>query len=163
MPAEKRTPESVYNAMIDALLNGQRRTVTHLETLATRVDELTGEMMKFSRNQIQLRSDVGDIRGEIGELRADMEARFVGLDRRFDAIDRRFEAIDRRFEAVLTRLDDLDAATDKNADDIRKMRIELVSQYNDILNALQSGHQAKLNIDEINARLDELERRAGLK
>ena len=44
-----------------------------------------------------------------------------------------------------------------------KMRIELVSQYNDILNALQSGHQAKLDIEEINARLDELERRAGLK
>jgi chromosome segregation ATPase len=149
MPAEKRTPEGAYNAMIDALLNGQRRTVMHLETLATRVDQLTGEMVKFSRNQIQLRSDVGDIRGEIGELRAD--------------VDRRFEAIDRRFDAILARLDESDAAADKNADDIRKMRIELTSQYNDILNALQSGHQAKLDIDEINARLDELERRAGLK
>ncbi|PSJ60132.1 hypothetical protein C7I84_12665 [Mesorhizobium ephedrae] len=135
--------------MIEALLNGQRRTVMHLETLATRVDQLTGEMVKFSRNQIQLRSDVGDIRGEIGELRAD--------------VDRRFEAIDRRFDAILARLDESDAAADKNADDIRKMRIELTSQYNDILNALQSGHQAKLDIDEINARLDELERRAGLK
>ncbi|WP_133170090.1 hypothetical protein [Kumtagia ephedrae] len=149
MPAEKRTPEGAYNAMIEALLNGQRRTVMHLETLATRVDQLTGEMVKFSRNQIQLRSDVGDIRGEIGELRAD--------------VDRRFEAIDRRFDAILARLDESDAAADKNADDIRKMRIELTSQYNDILNALQSGHQAKLDIDEINARLDELERRAGLK
>jgi chromosome segregation ATPase len=156
MPAEKRTPEGAYNAMIDALLNGQRRTVMHLETLATRVDQLTGEMVKFSRNQIQLRSDVGDIRGEIGELRAD-------FDRRFEMIDRRFEAIDRRFDAILARLDESDAAADKNADDIRKMRIELTSQYNDILNALQSGHQAKLDIDEINARLDELERRAGLK
>jgi type I site-specific restriction endonuclease len=149
MPAEKRTPESTYNAMVEALLNGQRRTVAHLETLATRVDELTGEMVKFSRNQIQLRSDVGEIRGEISELRAD--------------VNRRFEAIDRRFDAILVRLDELDATADKNADDIRKMRIELVSQYNDILNALQSGHQAKLDIDEINARLDELERRAGLR
>ncbi|MDQ6434517.1 hypothetical protein RB623_10695 [Mesorhizobium sp. LHD-90] len=142
MPAEKRTPEGMYNALVEALPNGQRRTVAHLETLATRVDELTREMVKFSRNQIQLRSDVA-------ELRAEVDVKLV--------------TIDRRFEAILARLDELDAVVDKNADDIRKMRIEIVGQYNDILNALQSGHQAKLDIDEINARLDELERRAGLR
>lgn len=153
MPAERR--DNAYNALVEALINGQRRTVAQIDRLATRVEELTGEMIKFSRNQIQMRSD-------IAELRADMDTRLSALDRRFEAIDRRFDAIDRRCDAILSRVEELDEAVDKNATDIHKIRIELVGQYNDILNALQSGHHAKLDIEEINARLDDLERRAGM-
>lgn len=127
MPAEKRTPESIFNTMIETLLNGQRRTVAHLDRLTTRVEELTAEMTKFSRNQIQMRSDMGD-------MRAEMNARLA-------KIDRRFEAIDRRFDAILARLEELDQAVDKHGREIHEMRIEVVGQYNDILNDLQSGHQ----------------------
>ncbi|WP_442578019.1 hypothetical protein ACSBOB_20985 [Mesorhizobium sp. ASY16-5R] len=170
MPAEKRTPEQSFGFMFEALISGQQRTVTHLGQMLTKISEVTTEMVKLNRNQIQLRSEMGDVRSGMAEIHADMaEVRAsiaqlrADMDRRFDAVDHRFDAVERRFEAILVRLEEIDNGVDQHSRELHEVRVEVVGQYNEILNALQAGNSARVDINEINARLDELERRAGLK
>lgn len=171
MPAERRTPEQTFVSMFDTLIDGQRKVMTLLGQLGTRVSENSAEMVKFSRNQIQMRSDIGELRADVAYLRSEMDRRFdavnESMNRRFDAagdsVDRRFVAMEVRLDALLARMQEIEQSLDSVSTEIRDLKIELITQYNKVLNAIQSGERSLLDIEEIHARLDELERRAGLK
>jgi len=171
MPAERRTPEQTFVSMFDTLIDGQRKVMTLLGQMATRVSENSAEMVKFSRNQIQMRSDIGELRADVTHLRSEMDRRFdamnESMNRRFEAAagsaDRRFAGLDVRLDALLARMQEIEQSLGSVVAEIRELKIELITQYNQVLNAIQSGERSLLDIEEIHARLDELERRAGLK
>ena len=85
---------------------------------------------------------------EMGQHFDTVDQRFKAVDERFDRIDERFEKIDRKFEAVVSSIDLMQQ-------DIKDIKITLGPLVR-IVAALDS------DVHKLNARVERLEKRAGL-
>lgn len=151
-------PSRQYDAfvMLDTMIELQKRVVGSMDRMSTRIQDMTGEMDRMSRVQVQIRSDVVS---HIATLRGDIEglqSRVNDLSARVDGL--RAEMLS-RFDAVGARFDDTDRHLERIERDLRETRIEVVAQNNDTLNAVQGSLHVRVRIDELADRLDAIERR----
>lgn len=99
------------------------------------------EFTKLSRQNNQLRTDILDIKSELGQFRTEAS---------------------QRLQALLHRMEEIENVVDGNSSNIRELRIEARSHYNDILTAIQDGLKNSISFRELSERVDELERRSAL-
>jgi predicted nucleic acid-binding Zn-ribbon protein len=111
---------------MDTLISGQKRTVDAIDRISTRIEYLTAEMEKFSRQQVTLKSELTTIKNELLAFRAEATS---------------------RADAIASRLDDIEQIADRISQDVHASRAEIVGQQNDILNAVQSGLAARLDLN----------------
>ncbi|MBB1248334.1 hypothetical protein [Rhizobium sp. G21] len=109
-----------------------------------------------------MRGDVLEMRSEHTLFRSDFAQFRTDVTHRLDALAHRLEALAQRLEALHHRMEDIENTLDANSEHIREMRIELRSQYNDILTALQGGLQNTTALSDLTERVEALERRAGM-
>jgi chromosome segregation ATPase len=111
------------------------------------------------------------------QLIAFLGERFETIDRRFDTIDRRFDAFDRRFEAFDRRIDELRGEILGHFDELYRRLERLEQEYQAIaqtlrrIEALMADERARreilerdlatlrANVDVLNARIEDIERR----
>jgi chromosome segregation ATPase len=111
------------------------------------------------------------------QLIAFLGERFETIDRRFDTIDRRFDAFDRRFEAFDRRIDELRGEILGHFDELYRRLERLEHEYQAIIQtlrrieALMADERAqreilerdlatlRANVDVLNARIEDIERR----
>jgi len=111
------------------------------------------------------------------QLIAFLGERFETIDRRFDTIDRRFDAFDRRFEAFDRRIDELRGEILGHFDELYRRLERLEHEYQAItqtlrrIEALMADERARreiferdlatlrANVDVLNARIEDIERR----
>jgi chromosome segregation ATPase len=111
------------------------------------------------------------------QLIAFLGERFETIDRRFDTIDRRFDAFDRRFEAFDRRIDELRGEILGHFDELYRRLERLEHEYQVItqtlrrIEALLADERARreilerdlatlrANVDVLNARIEDIERR----
>jgi hypothetical protein len=67
-----------------------------------------------------------------------------------------------RLDAIAARLEEVERLDDERAGDIKKLRIELITQYNDILSALQMASNSAADAKEFRERPEQIERRLGI-
>jgi chromosome segregation ATPase len=103
--------------------------------------------MQFQNGLIDIKVDLGQLKSEFGQLRGEF-----GQFR---------SSIELRLDAILHRLDALESEVHDNTGHIRELRADGLSQYNEILNALQDGHQNRMSLSDLADRVSELERLAG--
>nr|MDH4414991.1 hypothetical protein [Rhizobium sp.] len=99
------------------------------------------EFIKLSRQNIQLRDEMIEFRSEMSAFRKEVNS---------------------RLEALFHRVGELENVVEGCVIQLREFAIEARSQYNDILNALQGNLQNRSAIDDLNERLEALERRFGV-
>lgn len=104
-----------------------------LATVTNRFDRIDTEMAKLTRQSLKLHSELASFRSDITI----------------------------RIEAVGTRIEELEHLSNQNAAEIKGARSEIVTQQNEILNAVQTGLGNLADANHIRDRLDELERRVG--
>jgi septal ring factor EnvC (AmiA/AmiB activator) len=115
-------------------LNGQ---------IARQVDVIGRYDVEFAK----LRADFAGVKTEIGQTRIDLN--------RFRS------SVELQMEAILRRLDALDSTVHDSIGHIHERRSEGLRYYNEILNALQDGHQNRMSLSDLADRVSELERLAG--
>ena len=114
---------------------------------------------------------------EYQQLIAFLGERFETIDRRFDTIDRRFDAFDRSFEAFDRRIDELRGEILGHFDELYRRLERLEHEYQAItqtlrrIEALMADERARreilerdlatlrANVDVLNARIEDIERR----
>lgn len=137
---------------LNALIEGQKRTLRMVETAIERYSTLETELTKVNRklnaaHELALRNH-----GEISQ--------------RIDAVNdlalRNYNSIMTRLDAIAARLEEVERLEDDRAGEIKKIHIELSSQYNDILSALQMAWNSVADVNDFRARLEQLERRLGI-
>jgi chromosome segregation ATPase len=143
-------------ALLDAVIEMQKRSVGSMDRLATRVHELTVETVRVARSLTQLQAGQSEIKHDVNTFRVDVTARFDAL---LNWIDARFEAIGERFKAVGARFEDIERTLDRIATELHDARTEIVSQNNQTLNAIQSALQVKTQLDDLVERIEQLERK----
>ncbi|MCV3765678.1 hypothetical protein [Rhizobium sp. TRM95796] len=152
-----------------AVLDGMKTLNGNISENIGAIGRFESEFTKLSRQNTQVRGDVLEMRSEhtlfrsdFAQFRTDVTHRFDALAHRLEAIERRLEALAQRLEALHHRMEDIENTLDANSEHIREMRIELRSQYNDILTALQGGLQNTTALSDLTERVEALERRAGM-
>ncbi|SMC96437.1 hypothetical protein SAMN05880593_11260 [Rhizobium sp. RU36D] len=112
------------------------------------------EIVKLNRHAHQHRQDLGDVRsgveqvrGEMGQVRGDISQMHTKISHQLDGI--------------LLRLDELENAVNSNGLDIKTLQTEAVSQYNDVLNAIQGSTHNNILLRELTERIEAIERRLG--
>jgi chromosome segregation ATPase len=138
-----------------AVLDGMKTLNSNISENISAIGRFESEFTKLSRQNTQVRGDVLEMKSEHTLFRSDF-AQF-----RTD-ITHRFEALVHRLEVLLHRMEEIENTIDGNSEHIREMRIELRSQYNDILTALQGGLQNTIALSDLTERVEALERRAGM-
>lgn len=126
---------------LSSLIEMQKRFINTWESSAARFDRIDTETVKVNRQLLTLHEDQT-------AFRSDMTARADSLAKRMDAMAKRMI----EFENLL----------DRNADETRSARTEIVGLENEILNAVQAGLSNVADANELRDRLEELERRVGL-
>ena len=67
-----------------------------------------------------------------------------------------------RVDSMARRIGEAEDLLDRNADETRSARAEIVALENEILNAVQAGLGNMTDANDLKERLDALERRMGL-
>jgi len=154
MPAENHSQQPVTSVPVDDLLAGQQRVLGILERQGSQLAELSSEILKFSHAHRGAVDEVSEIRSDVQKLVSDF--------------DRRFEGLERRSDAIAYRLEEPEQVGDRLLRELHALRTEVAVQRNEIINAVQAGQVAQLDVkelirqvEEIRSRLDELERRFG--
>src|SRR5262245_28274611 len=127
MAADKQDPEPKLQPFIDALLNNQKRLVDAMGHVATRMEYLTTEIEKSSRQSVSLRSEVTSLRNDVTAFRADAAA---------------------RSDAIANRLNEIEQVTDRIVQDIHGARTGIIAQQNEILNALHTSLTARADLED---------------
>ncbi|WP_154722851.1 hypothetical protein [Ciceribacter sp. T2.26MG-112.2] len=128
-------------SQLSSVIDGMKTLNDRISGNLDAVGRFEAEFAKLSRQNNQLRSDVLDVKSELTQFRAEAS---------------------QRLQALLHRMDEIENFVDGNSNHIRELRIEIRSQYNDILTAIQDGLQNSIASRELSDRVDELERRAGI-
>jgi chromosome segregation ATPase len=147
MPGEPEFNKYLANHLT-LLLDGMKGLNARIAQNVQAMDRYDIQFAKIARFNMQFRNDMIDIKIDLGQLRSELGQLGLGIELRLDAI--------------LHRLDALASEIHDNAGHIRELRAEGVSQYNEILNALQDGHQNRMSLSDLSDRVTELERLAGL-
>jgi predicted nucleic acid-binding Zn-ribbon protein len=138
-----------------AVLDGMKTLNSNISANIDAIGRFESEFTKLSRQNTQVRGDVLEVRSDFAQFRTD-------VTHRFDALEHRLESLAQRLEALHHRMEDIENTLDANSEHIRETRIELRSQYNDILTALQGGLQNTTALRDLTERVEALERRAGM-
>jgi chromosome segregation ATPase len=133
---------------LNALIDMQKRLVNTLEQSNVRFDRVDTELVKANRHLLKLQEDQGAVRSDMASFRSEMAAFRSEIVARVDALARRMD----EFEVLL----------DKNMEETRSARAEIVALENEILNAVQAGLSNVADADDLKKRIDALERRLGL-
>jgi archaellum component FlaC len=148
MSAENQIPDHRFYAFLEALLGTQKRLVETTGRMTNRVDVLTTEVEKSNRQYVVISSDVASLKNDLASLKNDLGSFRAESGARADGLSR--------------LLDEIEQVAERIGQDVKATRIELVGQQNDILNALQSGLIARLDVEDLRERIDELERHLGM-
>jgi len=119
--------------LLNALFEGQRRTLGMVEAAINKFSSVETEITKLNR-------------------------KMNGLQ---EVVVRQHSETTGRLDALATRMEDTERLLDDRARDMKSAQIDLAGQYNDILTALQNSSHALRLSEENSARIDELERRLG--
>ncbi len=168
---------------LSTLIDGMKVLNGHVAGNLERIGRFDAEFIKLSRQGIQVRSDILDIKSIFSQFRSDVSQILAELtefrveftqhrsefsQHRSDFSQLRSELTQFRTEiatqlkALLLRMDEIENVVDGNSRDIKELRSELVSRYNDILTALQDGLSNRIASRELWERVDELWRRRDL-
>ncbi len=118
-------------AIMNAMFEGQKRTLGMVEAAIEKFDSVGTEITKLNRRMNALQ-----------ELAVRNHAETSG-----------------RLDAISFRLEENERVLDEHGRVIKKMQIEVVSQYNEVLTALRDASYASRVADGMDARLAEVERR----
>ncbi|KAB0679261.1 hypothetical protein [Aureimonas leprariae] len=133
--------------LLEAVIEGQKRSANQLAAFATRYDFIESSYDRLARQINRLQEGQIEIVAELRKHDAEFQ-RLYGESQRLSS----------RLDAMLQRLDEMDTRIDRLSDDIRSLRVELVGQYNEILNAVQAGTLNKVEIADLTERVEQLER-----
>ncbi len=122
--------------LIEAVIEGQKRSTAQLATLNSRNDPIDAAYDRLSRQINRLQEGQANLGAEVQKVHI-------------------------RIDAVLNRIDELETRMDRLSADLHAARSELVSQYNEILNAVQLGLNARSDLDDLTHRVTRLEERIG--
>lgn len=133
--------------LIEAVIEGQKRSSMQLAALNARNDLIDAAYDRLSR--------------QINRLQEGQEALAIELRGEIGRLNNRIDALHNRIDAVLNRIDELENRMDRFSADLLATRSELVSQYNEILNALQAGLNTRRDLDDLTERVARLEQQVG--
>jgi chromosome segregation ATPase len=146
MPDDSDFPIRLMH-QLSSLIDGMKTLNERVAETMGATDRFDAEFTKLSRYSNQLRSDVLDVKSEVQQHRSETS---------------QFRSdINQRLQAILHRMDELENAVDANSNQIRELRSDARSQYNEILTALQTGLQNNVSLRELVDRVEDLERRLG--
>lgn len=126
---------------LGALIEMQKRLVNTLESSNARFDRVDTEILKVNRQLGQLHEGQAAFRSDMTAFRSDITA---------------------RVDSMARRIGEAEDLLDRNADETRSARAEIVALENEILNAVQAGLGNMTDANDLKERLDALERRMGL-
>ncbi|TWF57028.1 hypothetical protein [Neorhizobium alkalisoli] len=139
--------EAKLLALMEAMFNGQKRTLNMVEAAIEKFSSTETEITKLNRGMNTLQELL---------LRQNGAAHTLLLNLQNDFSNLRNE-ISSRFDAIVARLEDIDRLLDERANDIKRAQIDLISQYNEVLNAVQDSSQAARMARDLDVRLTEVE------
>lgn len=153
-------------SLLGAVIEGQKRSVASLAGVAEKYDSLQGSLDRVSRrisrlqeSQVELRNDVKAVDHRAEALASKLDAIESRFDTRLDAIESRFDA---RLDAIGQRLDEIDSQIDRSFNGVRELQIDVASQQNEILNAMQAALAGRIDIGSLIERIEALERKTGM-
>lgn len=173
---------------LNALIDGQKRTLRMVETAIDRYSTIGTELTKLNRklnasHELALRNH-GEVSQRI-DVANDLALRNHGeVSQRIDAVNdqalrnhsdvlhrldtvqeaalRSQNAVMTRLDAIAARLEEVERLEDERAREIKEIHVDLVSQYNDILSAIQMASNSVADTRDFRERLEQLERRLGM-
>ncbi|MDM9628119.1 hypothetical protein QTL95_19690 [Rhizobium sp. S152] len=116
-------------ALMEAMFNGQKRTLGMVEAAIEKFNSVEIEITKLNR-------------------------KMNGLH---DITVRQHSETSGRLDAISARLDETERLLDDRARDLARTQIDLAGQYNDVLTALRDSAHASRSADELGARLADVE------
>ncbi len=119
------TEDTKLLALIEALFNGQKRTLSMVEAAIEKFSTVETEITKLNRKMNSLQ----------------------------DLASRHHSETSNRLSAIISRIDEAEAVLDERSRDLKRTQIEVVGQYNDVLNALQDASNAFRIAEDVNTRL----------
>lgn len=155
----------------------QQNVNATLKTVGDKYDRVQTDIERlarqFGRTDENLIGKIGRVEAGVGSLGSDikivtnrLDAVVDRIDNRLDAvaerIDNRLNAVVDRVDAVVNRIDELERVVDRGLVESREMRIDLVGQSNEILNALQVALLAKSDLNDAVERIDQIEQKLGM-
>lgn len=112
-------------ALIEALFNGQKRTLNMVEAAIEKFSTVETEITKLNRKMNSLHELASLHHGETTT----------------------------RLGAIISRIDEAETLLDERSRDLKRTQIEVVGQYNEVLTALQDASNAFRIAEEVNTRL----------
>lgn len=157
--AQDREFQSMLIGNLSSLIDGMKVLNQSVANNLQTTHRFDAEFIKLSRQNIQLREemiefrsemrgDIHDIRSEMATFRSELAKFRTEMNTRLDALFHRVGELENIVEGCVTQL--------------RELAIEARSQYNEILSALQGNLQNRSAIEDLNERLEALERRFGV-
>ncbi len=116
-------------AMMEAMFNGQKRTLGMVEAAINKFSTVESEISKLNRK----------VNG-LNELALRHHSETSG-----------------RLEAISARLEETERLLDDRAVDLKRTQIDVVGQYNEVLTALGDASHASRIAEEVRSRLTEVE------
>lgn len=121
--------ETKLLALMEAMFNGQKRTLGMVEAAIEKFGSVETEITKLNRKMNALH-----------ELALRQHSETSG-----------------RLEAISSRLEETERLLDDRARDLSRTQIDVVGQYNEVLTALQDASHASRLAEEVSSRLTEVE------
>nr|WP_250814079.1 hypothetical protein [Neorhizobium tomejilense] len=121
--------ETKLLALMEAMFNGQKRTLGMVEAAIEKFGSVETEITKLNRKMNTLH-----------ELALRQHSETSG-----------------RLEAISSRMEETERLIDDRARDLSRTQIDVVGQYNEVLTALQDASHASRLAEEVSSRLTEVE------
>ncbi len=157
--AEDREFQSMLIGNLSSLIDGMKVLNQSVANNLQTTHRFDAEFIKLSRQNMQLRDQMiefhSQTRGDIHDIRSEM-ATFRSEMAKFRT------EVNSRLDALFHRVGELENIVEGCVKQLRELAIEARSQYNEILNALQGNLQNRSTIEDLNERLEALERRFGV-
>ena len=157
--AEDREFQNSLVNHLSSLIDGMKMLNQSVANNLQTTHRFDAEFIKLSRQNMQLRDQMiefhSQTRGDFHDIRSEM-ATFRSEMAKFRT------EVNTRLDALFLRVGELENIVEGCVAQLRELAIEARSQYNEILNALQGNLQNRSAIDDLNERLEALERRFGL-
>ena len=155
--------EAKLLALMEALFNGQKRTLGMVEAAIEKFSTVETEIIKLNRKvnglqELALRQQ-SETSGRLDAVSAQMGLLDDRLDNLNELALRHQRETSGRLEAISARFEETEKLLDDRAGDITRIQIDVVGQYNEVLTALRDASHAFRIAEEVSARLTEAERR----
>lgn len=158
---------------LTSMLESQRGLNNKFADAIERTSSFDKEIAKLTRLFFTLKEEMIDVRSEISGLKIDLgavrsdiagvKADVSGVKADISGVKAELSSFRaetaERLGALSIRIDEVETGLERNSDLLRETRIEAVSHYNEILNAVQAGTVNGADIRDLDARVQSLERR----